>query len=160
MPDFLVDNDEFGTLAASILSGYQGLRFKARGRSMRPFIHDGDIVEVKNTSLDCLIRGDVVLCRLSDGRLVVHRVIMSESEQLLIQGDALPYTDGFIPRTSVLGKVISFTRNGKHYSVQRAWMMSLVSLWLLLTPVRNVIYRVGSRLHRCLRKNKLVNTIY
>ena len=114
---------------------------------MRPFIHDGDIIEIQKLSLDTLKRGDVVFCRLQDGRLVVHRVIKTENDQLLIRGDALPYADGYIPRTSVIGVVNSLMRTGKHYSLHSGWIMSLVSLWLFLTPFRTLKYRVGNWLH-------------
>lgn len=142
MPDFLVDADEFATLTTSILSEGQVLRFQARGDSMRPFIKNGDLVEVHAVSKKVLVRGDVALCRLENGRLVVHRVIKVNKDSLLLQGDALHYTDGLVSQENVLGRVDKVDHHGKSIQLDRPWLRFLVSLWLPLTVLHRLGYQI------------------
>jgi signal peptidase I len=156
MPDLLVDFDEFESLATEILQGNRSLRFKARGGSMRPFIHDGDIIEVQNIPFNNLKRGDIAFCRLPDRRLVVHRVIQAKSEFLVIQGDALPYPDGSISQANVLGRIVMLFHKGRRIRLDGFWMGIIVNLWLLLTPLRRMVFRAKFWLLRSYRRNKPV----
>lgn len=154
MPDFLIESDEFGDIVGDILQKCQRLRFKVRGGSMRPFIKDEDIVEVQKVPLDNLTRGDVVLCRLIYGRLVVHRVIRANQEHIWIQGDALLYPDGSIPRANVLGRIVALTRNGKHFDLSDSKTTLLVSGWLALAPARRFLTRLLLRFRRGIYESK------
>lgn len=158
MPDLLVEFDDFEKLAASFLNAGQRMRFKARGNSMRPFILDGDLVEVQPIETHKPNRGDVVLCRLHDGRLVVHRVIQVAQDYVLIQGDALPYPDGRIPYTQVLGKVDTVFRRNKQIQMNTPWKKFLVGFWLVLTPLRSILLRGIHRLRRGLPPRKIIET--
>lgn len=158
MPDFLLDFSEFDTLAASILNGGHKIRFRAHGESMRPFILDGDIVEVQPIEMVKPNRGDVVLCRLGDGRLVVHRVVQVAPDNVLIQGDALPYPDGRIPYTHVLGRVSTIFRQNDQVQMNTPSMKILVSLWLVITPFRRFFLRGIHRLRRGSHPKKIIKT--
>ncbi len=136
MPDLLVGFDEFESLAADILQGDRRLRFKAHGSSMRPFIRDGDLVEVQRIAACELERGDVALCRLEDGRLVVHRVIWAGPQEVLVQGDAFARPDGLVAHHAVLGQVMVVWRQGKPIQLDGFWMKVCVRAWLVLTPPR------------------------
>ncbi len=141
MPDLLVGFDEFESLAADILQNEMRLRFKARGGSMRPFIRDGDLVEIQRVASGALQRGDVVLCRLENGRLVVHRVIRTGPQDVLIQGDAFSRPDGRVAYSDVLGQVVVIWRQGKALRLNGFWMKIFVSAWLLLAPLRGIAIR-------------------
>jgi signal peptidase I len=156
MPDFLVDFADFNALATSILNEGHHMRFMARGESMRPFIQDGDIVEVQPIELEKLERGDVVLCKLNDDRLVVHRVIQVAPDDVLIQGDALPYPDGRFPYSQVLGRVEMIFRQKKPIQMNMLWMKFLVNVWLVLASIRSVLLRVIHRLDRELHMKKII----
>ena len=142
MPGILLESEEFEELAVSILSMDQKLCFQARGESMRPFILSGDRVEVQPLHHIPLNRGTVVLCRLNDSRLVVHRVTQATLNSLLIQGDAMPYPDGYIPHKNVLGVVSNIYRKGKLIKFDSFWIKFLAGLWLQLTPIRQIGFRI------------------
>ena len=113
---------------------------------MRPFMHNGDVVEIEPlVSVPAL--GDVVLVRCgSDGeRYVLHRVVRVRGEKLFIRGDAQDHCEGPFTREDVLGSVTKMYSNGR---VRRfdaglwrfagmAWHLCFpLSVWLLRLAVR------------------------
>jgi hypothetical protein len=157
MPDFLVDFNEVEALAASFLGNGQSLRFQARGKSMRPFIQDGDLVEVQPVPSATIQRGDVLFCRLADGRLVIHRVVQVKPGALRLQGDALLFSDGNIPAENVLGRVDSLTRQGKSIRLNSPWMKLLSCFLLFTAPFRAVLARLTRRINRFFYKRSPLN---
>lgn len=154
MPDFLVEFDEFESLAISILREGQNLRFRARGASMHPFIQDGDLVEVQPVEANSVRRGDVVFCRLPDDRLVVHRVIRAGQGYFLTQGDALPHPDGRVPAENVLGRVDFVLRRGKLVCLNSTGMTLLARGWRWLTILRQVPARLSRRMRNAFFSQK------
>lgn len=150
MPDRLVDMQAFQNLAAGILLENHRLRFKVRGSSMRPFLRDGDLVEVQPVSPDSIKPGEVVLCKLPGERLVVHRVVQADAENLLMQGDALPHPDGRIPRQNVLGRVVAFTRQNRRVELNPGLYTLLAAIWIRFRSLRRLGLRVAGKLKRTL----------
>ena len=136
MPERGVESDEFEALAVDILSAEHSLRFRARGRSMRPFIQNNDIIEVEGAVPGRLKRGDVVLCRLGNGRLVVHRIVRLGEQAVLVQGDARAMPDGWTPFTQVLGRVTALDRAGRRLRLDSAWLSAAGRVWAILALLR------------------------
>ena len=128
--------DTFETLAADLLAQQHSIRFRANGSSMRPFILDGDSVEIQPLRQPNFKRSDIVLYRLASGRLLLHRVVQVCRGSLLIQGDALPAPDGWADGEQVLGKAVALYRNGKRIDLLSAWWVEAGKLWLGLAPLR------------------------
>jgi hypothetical protein len=146
MSDIYIENREFDSLAAEILSGANSLRFKAGGNSMHPFLQDGDILEVRPISFDQVQTGDIVLCRLVDGHLVAHRArqIDRQGRTLLLQGDYLADPDGDVRAQDVLGWVVSVQRGNRVISLNTPLNRFLSHAWGILAPWRRklaVIFR-------------------
>jgi len=132
--------EEFEILAAEILNSNNTLRFRARGVSMRPFLWDGDLLEVHTVLPGSLRRGDIVLCRLDNGSLLTHRIIkkigVMDQWKLLIQGDALFHPDGWITPKQVLGRVANVIHKGHVFCVDLPLIIILVWLYMGLAPIR------------------------
>ncbi len=100
---------DFSELCNRILSQGSRLRFQARGYCMRPFIKDGDILEVAPASGWEVRVGDVILYHTLGGKTVVHRVVKKYAEEavvLLTKGDSMLSVDQRICADQVLGKVV------------------------------------------------------
>jgi len=136
--------DEFETLASEILVAHGALRFRARGDSMRPFLWNGDVLDVEAVPLGTIRNGDIVLCRPDQGGLLTHRVIrifLDDGQQkLVIQGDALPRPDSTIALQQVLGRVVRVNHNGIRYSIDHPLMIVMVWLYLRLAPIFRKLY--------------------
>jgi len=160
MPDILVEFAEFESLAVSFLQSGQSLRFRARGESMHPFINNGDLVEVKPVPINSFRRGDIVFCRLTDSRLVIHRVIQVMPGSLITQGDSLLKSDGIIPAENVLGRVVTIIQKGKLVRLDSSWMKLLSFLWSAMAPLRLVLQKIIERIKRLIRKQNLLDHGY
>ena len=104
----------FGALTQSLLSEGLGFRFCARGQSMQPTIHDGEILHVRPVSVETLRKGDIVLFadRLN---YKAHRVLWIDWEQgeFIARGDAGTVTDGAVGTGQIVGQVVAKEENLK-----------------------------------------------
>lgn len=140
-----IGQEDFYALASTVLSRGDGLRFKAGGNSMFPFIRNGDTLVIQPYSEGHpLHSGDVLLCRLDSGQLVAHRLRLVQSGKLSLQGDACAFPDGWITPVDVLGRVVSVERNGKSHRPSSP----LTQFWLQLAPFRPLLLHIYSFLRR------------
>ena len=103
-----------GDLLQAVLDKGVPSRFRAHGRSMSPFIQDGDIVTVVRCSGNALRIGDVAAFVHPQGqRLVVHRVSGKAKDIVFLRGDNCPESDGPVSEKDILGRIIRIERNGK-----------------------------------------------
>ena len=120
-PQFIVRKDELsisGSALIELLRDVLGkgapFRFRTSGFSMFPFIKDGDLVTVSPMLGSSPGLGDVVaFVQPGTRRLAIHRVIGEEGDSYWMRGDNSLQADGFIPKTSILGRVKRVERNGK-----------------------------------------------
>ena len=99
-------------LAASFLRDGHLLRVRARGDSMLPFLHHGDVLHVRPLPAAAVRVGDVICYTPSPGRLHLHRVVARAARGFLTRGDALPYVED-VPAARLLGRVIARERGGR-----------------------------------------------
>lgn len=106
----------FAELSADVLLTGKVLRFRARGSSMSPLVRDEDVLLIQPVRQASVRVGDVVLCNTEPDRIVVHRVIGrragSAGPELLLQGDRVPWPDGWFPASQVYGRVAAIERSG------------------------------------------------
>lgn len=137
---------QFSWVASEILTRGNALRFRAHGRSMYPFIRDGDVVEVKPVQAAAVGLGDVVLCRYGEGRLVAHRVIGVSTENgrcvLAMKGDSARHRDAPIYSEQVLGQVIVIERGGRKVPLKGNLCRLANRLWAWLSPFSPQLYRL------------------
>lgn len=106
----LLSNSRLLELARAVTERGAKFRFYATGGSMAPLIRDGDILTIQ--PLDGAPGlGDVVafLCSGHE-RMAVHRIIGSRKDAYLVRGDAAGQSDGWVPRSRLLGKIIHIRR--------------------------------------------------
>jgi len=84
-----------------------------RGSSMKPLLHEGDIVFVVHKSPSEIKVGDIVVYRSVRGHLIIHRVItvlnVSGHLEYVTKGDNNPYDDSFLNEFS-RGRGVTFER--------------------------------------------------
>ena len=96
-------------MAVEVLQAGHPVRFVARGRSMWPFVLDGDVLTV--TPIDGALRcGDLVW--IEGGP--VHRVMaITSGPRYWVRGDALLRPDGGYRAEELLGRVHEIRRGGR-----------------------------------------------
>lgn len=114
--ELAVSSKELLVLMEAVLAKKRLFRFRARGWSMAPFIRDGDLITVEPLSNKKPGIGEVIsFVHPQSGKLVVHRAVDIDEKGLLLQGDSLQaVSDGIVPYSLLLGRVIRIERNGEH----------------------------------------------
>ena len=137
----------FSVLMAAVLEKGVPFRFTAPGCSMTPFIRDGDVITVAPGRIRF---GDTVaFVSPHSGKLTVHRVVRISRDGYLIKGDNMPEPDGTVPRTSLLGRVVSVEHCSRHVRLglgiervaiaflsRRGWLIPVIgATWRVMRPV-------------------------
>ena len=156
MSERLINHEDFGALAGEVLKQGSSFKFRAHGNSMRPFIYNGDTVELIGEDPDRIRRGDIVLCWLTKEFLLLHRVIRVQKTDhgliFTIQGDAFSWPDGVIPAENVIGKAAAVLRRGKWVALDTFPMATLSKIWLILIPARRLASRAAGAVRSLLLK--------
>lgn len=131
-------------LAREVIKRKRLFRFAASGKSMAPFIKDGDVITLAPLGQNPASVGKVVafLCPGTE-TLTVHRVIDEIRSGFLIKGDNTPGTsDGIIPRNAVLGTVVQIERDGSsiHWGLgPERRLIALLSKYDVLTALTRTL---------------------
>ena len=141
----------FASLLQTILGKGMPVSFTAKGFSMVPFIKDGDVLTVVPLQGTSPGLGDVVaFFHPGTEKLAIHRVVGEKGHFYCIRGDNSFQADGFIPKTSILGRVKRVERNGKRVYLglgperfliallTRRGLLSLffLSIWRIIHPLK------------------------
>lgn len=149
-----VDRHDFAAVATSVLASGETLRFRARGRSMLPFVRDNDILSLRSTNH--IASGDIVMHLDQDNRCVVHRVVRrTETDKgsvIITQGDACLVNDGAIPLSNVVGQVASLERGSKRRSLISGAYRYLGRGWALFAPLSHYAYALMRNAYHRLKK--------
>jgi SAM-dependent methyltransferase len=103
-------------LARAVLAAGHHLRFRASGRSMRPFLPHGSLLEVEPRAFELVRLGEVVLHAATRAPLVAHRVVGKQSGALLTRGDSNARLDR-VAAEDFLGVVVARESGGEWRAV-------------------------------------------
>lgn len=133
---FFPNDKLFGEIAKLLAMG-NDVTVAVRGRSMTPLLVEGrDHVTLRRCGPGDIRRGDVVLARAGDdGRVVLHRVVRREGDNVVLQGDGNRVQTETVAATAVVGVAVSFRRKDRVYPargtvwrVLTAFMLAYMSL--------------------------------
>ena len=86
------------------------------GHSMEPFLsHHRDVVVIAKPEREPR-KYDVVLYPGESGKFILHRIIAVRRDHFVIRGDNT-YFKEYVPKSRIIGVLVSFTRKGKRGSV-------------------------------------------
>ena len=101
-------------LIRAVMEKGDAFRYPVSGRSMRPFLRDGDLLTISRVDPDDLAGGDVVaFAQPESGRLVFHRITRLGRGAVTTKGDNLARSDGRIPHDRLLGVVTEYRRGDR-----------------------------------------------
>jgi|GEM_PF-1034092 len=85
---------------------------RANGSSMKPFIHQGDLLTLQRKNEEPYVEGEIVAF-VKDSLIFIHRLIRAEDRSglVLTKGDHLEISDAMIRRDALIARVVQV--NGK-----------------------------------------------
>lgn len=138
-----IKSTEMFPVIKEILENGSRVWITVTGMSMYPFLReDEDCVELSQTSIDTIKKGDIVLIQRATGQYILHRVIRKENALFYIVGDAQQWIEGPLKNEQLVA-VVTAIKRGKHkFSCQNRWWRLLVTLWINIIPLRHLFLKV------------------
>ena len=109
------------SIVREVLEGEAGrATLRVSSGSMRPRIHEGDIIGIVRVLPRVLTPGDIVVFRSEEAGLVVHRLLwrnnpLGEPSHIFTKGDAVGCLDRSVSTDRVLGRVDQIVRGETRY---------------------------------------------
>jgi len=142
----LITGKDFVEILRDVLDKQADFRFQAKGFSMMPFIKDGDVLTISPLSGVSVKLADVLaVINPKTEKLTVHRAVGIKKCCVFLQGDNLPFPDGFIPKENILGRVTKVERQGRKvflgFGLER-YTIVLLSRMRILYPLLFMTRRI------------------
>lgn len=140
-------NEPLLTQVGELIAAGHNVTIRVRGNSMNPFFVDRrDEVVLSPFQKEDLKPGVIILARDEYSRFVLHRIIKTERDQLILMGDGnIKGIEHTYPK-DVLGMVTGGVRNGKQIKCSGKKWERASNTWRRLLPVRRWILAVWRRL--------------
>ncbi|MBD5391106.1 hypothetical protein HDR67_03785 [bacterium] len=103
--------EDFYPLILEAFEKNKTFSFPVNGKSMQPLLHANDVVEI--AAIDSVHVGDILLYRRENGQFVLHRVRKIEPNGYTFVGDHQALVEKNISASQLIGKVISYKKQGK-----------------------------------------------
>lgn len=138
------DADKGLNYIKEILKSGAAVPLTVTGSSMMPFLKaQRDTVWLECCGDDDIKKGAILLFVRADGKPVLHRVIKIQNGRLIMNGDALSWSEN-IENTQVVACVKRIERNGKIISCEDKAVKVWNTLWYLTRPARPILKRIHS----------------
>jgi len=141
-------NESFFTEVKALLDNGKQVTIPVKGSSMRPFLRNGETVELIPATGHKIHWGEIVLARTDDGRIVLHRVVQSKKDRLWLMGDAHSRQKERITAGNVWAFTTTAYRKGRKRQLNSFWRRCAVFCWFLLLPCRRLILRMFDKIKR------------
>ncbi|MDR1527489.1 MAG: S24/S26 family peptidase [Dysgonamonadaceae bacterium] len=145
-------NELFFKEVKALLDEGQYVRITVKGRSMRPFLQDGDTVVLAPVDGRSIRWGTIVLARTDLCGIVLHRVAWMRKGKIWLMGDAHFRQREQTVKKDVLAIVVGAEKDGKKLKLDSFGSNCAVVLWFLLLPFRGYVLRVYDRLNQKKKK--------
>jgi phage repressor protein C with HTH and peptisase S24 domain len=141
-------NESFFLEVKALLDEGKLVRIPVKGKSMRPFLQNGDTVEIIPATGHRIHWGDIVLARTGTGRIVLHRVTRRKKDRLWLMGDANSSQKEQIAEEDVWAFTVTAYRKGRKHKLNSFGLRCAVVCWFLVTPLRGLILKVYDKLNQ------------
>ncbi len=141
-----IANDVLLGQVCELLAEGRRVKLRAKGDSMRPFIHGQEDTLLLAPAVK-VCRGDVVLARTTEDLYVVHRVLRMEDDSVELGGDGNLFRRETCTRTHIYGIVEAIVRDGRTRGMTSMSARLLALGWRVCLPFRRVWWIVRQALH-------------
>jgi signal peptidase I len=147
----------FFEIAKEVLASGNEFRFKATGRSMQPFILDGDILTISPIGSKKLKSGQIAFYFNDVNHLLAHRIHKinhtNTNITYLVKGDGLPYDLEYIHHEKILGFAIKAERN-----IKTIHLNNIFNRYYPLIFLKTNVYKIKIKhvLRRIIKKLKTI----
>ena len=139
-------NQLFFNEVRELLEEGKHVRIPVNGSSMRPFLWNGDTVELLPVSGHTIHWGDIVLAQTNTGRMVLHRVAFKKKDRLWLMGDAHSRQKEQVTMGDVWAFTVTAYRKGNMRKLDSFGRRCAVVGWFLVLPFRGLLLNIYNML--------------
>ncbi|ATL43846.1 S24/S26 family peptidase [Elizabethkingia sp. HX WHF] len=133
----IIPNDLFFEQVKERLNAGQKVKIPVAGRSMEPFLQNGDLVVLKRFEENDLVNGKIVLAYFNNA-YVLHRIVRIKENTVTLAGDGNIQQVEIITNKDILAVVIQAYRGEKELSINTL----LGQIWYKLRVIRAVYSKI------------------
>lgn len=133
----IIPNDLFFEQVKERLNAGQKVKIPVAGRSMEPFLQNGDLVVLKRFEENDLMNGKIVLAYFNNA-YVLHRIVRIKEDIITLAGDGNIQQVEIITDKDILAVVIQAYRGEKELSINTL----LGQFWYKLRFIRAVYGKI------------------
>ncbi|MGM9971001.1 MAG: S24/S26 family peptidase [Anaeroplasmataceae bacterium] len=89
--------------------------FPINGTSMKPLLHTGDVVKIKDIKDHTIKKGDILLYVRDNGQYVIHRVRYVYNDTYDIVGDHQVLLEYGVRYSQIIAYAVSYKKKGKEH---------------------------------------------
>ena len=114
------------------------VKIPVKGKSMQPFLREGDTVLLRPFEKSEITKGLIVLVRMKD-RMVLHRVVKYDDVQIWLAGDGNLVEHDLINFADVIATAVSLSRGRMTIKLNQRWRCQIGQMWYWTRPIRRII---------------------
>ncbi|MGO1788571.1 MAG: S24/S26 family peptidase, partial [Sphingobacterium sp.] len=137
----VIPNRPYFQEVVRLLAEDKQVRIPVKGKSMQPFLNDGDLVVLSKFTGEKISLGSVVLGRYRDG-VVLHRLVGRGQQIVTLAGDGNLIQKEKVKVEDILAIAISATRSSCHVELGSARGRLKGLAWYYLRWVRRVYVKL------------------
>ena len=139
----VLPNESFFKEVKALLDKGKRVLIQVKGRSMRPFLQDGDTVELIPATDRSVRWGAIVLAHADDYGIILHRVIRRKKEKVLLRGDAQTRAIDVTTVNNVWAYTETAYRREKKIKLNSFGRRCAFVCWFLLMPFRGILLKLN-----------------
>ncbi|KUG10427.1 hypothetical protein BEI02_16865 [Elizabethkingia sp. HvH-WGS333] len=133
----IIPNDLFFEQVKERLNAGQKVKIPVAGKSMEPFLQNGDLVVLKRFEENDLVNGKIVLAYFNNA-YVLHRIVRIREDTVTLAGDGNIQQVEIITNKDILAVVIHAYREERELSINTL----LGQIWYKLRVIRAVYGKI------------------
>ncbi|MET7036703.1 S24 family peptidase [Elizabethkingia miricola] len=133
----IIPNDLFFEQVKERLNAGQKVKIPVAGKSMEPFLQNGDLVVLKRFEENDLVNGKIVLAYFNNA-YVLHRIVRIKEDAVTLAGDGNIQQVEIITNKDILAVVIHAYRGDKELIINTL----LGQVWYKLRVIRAVYGKI------------------
>ena len=147
------EGKEIVPIMEEIINSGGQCKLRVTGYSMTTILkHLRDSVILTSPRIRKIKKGEIVFIQRKTGEYVLHRVLkIIDDETFIMNGDAQQWTE-VVRFDQVIGVVESFYRDEKLISCDNKKYKIYMRLWVLLKPIRPLIFKSRNLIKKIIKK--------
>lgn len=134
-----INNNEFFGEVKKLLQDKKRVRITVVGKSMYPFLEQGDQVMLEPVKEKKLLIGDIVLASYR-GKYILHRIIRKKEDEFMLAGDGNYKQIEKVAKSDIWAVVVEAYREGQSLNIGRSNIKGV--FWYYLRFFRRLINKI------------------